>query len=279
MSQINAKSPILDVRGNKAFELGHTKGAVNIPLEELLDRIHELPSPHEMVVVYDSDARRARWAVSRLRARGRLLAEAVWGAECLAEGDIVTGPSEGRMWSPHTLLQRALLSAEKVWGELKGRSALDIACGTGRDAVFMASRGLRVDAWDNLPDAIERCQDLASRNGVNVRVEVRDVVSAPAPDIALDSYDLLSCFNFLHRPLMPVIAAAVRPGGFVVYETFTREQRRLFGKPRNDSHLLESGELPGYFEGWQVIHYSESLVSPRRFVASLIVMKKKDERS
>lgn len=263
---------ILDVRRPPAFAQGHRAGAVNIALEELASRIYELPSRHVPVCIFDDDARRARWAASRLRARGR--DRVIWrsGEEWLSSGSIECGPSKERLWSPHSLLLRGLEAAETKWGGLVGRRALDIACGTGRDAVSMALRGMAVEAWDILPDALARCRDLAARNGVSLTTQVRDVEQ----DLSIEDnrYDAIVCFNFLCRPLMASIARGVRPGGMVVYETFVEEQRRLFGKPRSDAHLLRNSELHAYFPGWEIIHETEGLVAPRRFVASLIAFRR-----
>lgn len=274
---IGSPTPILDVRPRAEFEIGHRKGAVNIPLAELAERIHELPPPHQPLLIIDSDSRRSRWAVSRLRARGRQLVVSITSRSIEDDVDIEEGPSVARLWSPHRLLQRALDLIEAELGSLVGLRVVDVACGTGRDAVFMASKGLLVDAWDNLPDAIARCRDLARRNSVEVNAEVRNVLSGS--NFAPKSYDIITCFNFLDRQFMAEIAQGVRPGGYVVYETFTTEQRRQFGKPKSDRHLLNSGELRGYFADWRILHFSESLASPRRFVASLIANKIKDERT
>jgi len=90
-------------------------------------------------------------------------------------------------------------------------------------------------------------------------------------------YDLICCFNFLHRPLLPWILGGVRPGGLVVYETFVHPQREMFGKPRRDAHLLKSGELRGYFAGWDVLKYREGLTGPKRHVASVIARRRPTE--
>lgn len=132
-----------------------------------------------------------------------------------------------------------------------------------------------VEAWDHFDEALARCRSLAKQNDLvvttrNVNVEKADV-------LAPESYDVIACFNFLHRELMPAIAAAIRPGGFVVYETFTIEQRSRFGKPRRDAFLLAPGELASFFEGWETIAYDEHLAAPRRFVASLVARRPEDE--
>jgi 2-polyprenyl-3-methyl-5-hydroxy-6-metoxy-1,4-benzoquinol methylase len=175
------------------------------------------------------------------------------------------------LWQPHELLVEALGHARRLWHGLDGRRVLDIACGSGRDAVFLALSGLTVEAWDVLPDAIALCSELAERQGVVVETQCRDVEADTT--IAKARYDLVTCFNFLHRPLMPSIASALRPGGLIVYETFVHPQRALFGRPRQDAHLLRPGELRTWFEGWEIQVLREALTGPRRFAASLVARK------
>ncbi len=223
------------------------------------------------LTIYDADRRRARWAASRLRARGRRIARVVHGEDWLRAGPTATGPTRHRLWQPHGLLVEAVELARQSPTPTGRRRALDIACGNGRDAVFLAMSGLVAEAWDVLPDAIDLCQGLARRHGVSVAARCRDVEADPT--IEREHYDLVSCFNFLHRPLMGQIAAAVRPGGLVVYDTFVEPQRALYGRPRRDTHLLKSGELPTWFDGWEVLVWREGLNGPGRFSASLIARK------
>ena len=273
MSDLTKSELILDVRPESAFLAYHREGAVNIPLEALTDRIHELPHPEMRLSVYDDREVRAKWARSRLRARGRTCVNVVSGEAWLRSERVVSGPSRDRLWRPHALLEEALDCARRLWGRLTGRTALDVACGSGRDAVFLALAGFtEVEAWDVLPDALQRCEGTARRCGVTVQTKCRDVEREPA--VPIDGYDLICCFNYLHRPLMPAIAAGVRPGGLVVYETFVEKQRELFGKPRRDAFLLKSGELPGYFDGWDVLVFREGLTGPRRFAASLVAQRR-----
>lgn len=262
---------VLDVRPPEAFEREHRAGAVNIPLEELTDRIHELPPPEVPLAIYDECSIRARWARSRLRARGRESLTVSWRTGRPTAGPTERGPSRRRLWRPHDWLIEAVTAARETWPTLKGRRALDLACGAGRDAVFLAECGFETEAWDILPDALARCRALANRNGVDVLTRRRDIEADP--EIEADRYDLICVFNFLHRPLMSLIAAAVRPGGLVAYETFVHPQRELFGRPRSDKYLLRPGELPEWFAGWRVLASREGLVRPRRYVASLLARK------
>lgn len=275
---------ILDVRPAADFNRLHRAGAANIPLEELAGRIHELPPRSVPIIIFDEDRRRARWAASRLRARERTVAEVAHGSDWLTLGEVETGPSRARLWRPHPLLEEAVMisrrlslpnggAADEPAAIVRRPRALDIACGTGRDAVFMALIGFDVEAWDILPDALERCADLAARNGVTVRTLLRDVERDPT--LPQEAFDLVCCFNFLHRPLLPAMAAALRPGGLIVYETFVAPQREVFGKPARESHILRPGELAAAFADLEILATREGPTGPRRIAASLIARNRR----
>ncbi|HKQ46881.1 MAG TPA: methyltransferase domain-containing protein [Phycisphaerae bacterium] len=264
--------PVLDVRDPASFERLHRTGAVNIPLEELGRRMHELPARDTPLVIFDGQEARAMSAAERLHRAGRNIAKVAFGDAWLHEGPTRTGPSTSQLWSPHGIVCEAIEHAKPLWGHVAGRRALDIACGTGRDAIYLATQGLHVDAWDILPDALERCDDLALRNGVLVQTACRDV-EAQGQIIAPDVFDIIVCVNFLHRPLMPQIAAGVQPGGLVAYETFVEPQRERFGKPAREAHVLKPGELSTWFVGWEILTHREGPAGPRRIVAGLIARK------
>ncbi|MBI5762472.1 MAG: methyltransferase domain-containing protein [Planctomycetes bacterium] len=263
--------PILDVRLAEAFEACHRVGAVNIPLEELPQRIHELPSPYIPLIIFDSDHARAEAARRELVGRERSISAVHSGEDYLRSGSTETGPSNRRLWRPHKLTVQAMAVARTQWGDVRGKRVLDLASGTGRDAVYLAMQGMSVEAWDILPDALDRLRDLAVRNGVKVTACVRDVERDSL--IPPETYDMIVCFNFLYRPLMSAIAQGIRTGGLLVYETFAGPQREMFGKPTREAFVLRSGELPSYFDGYERIEYREHLAAPRRFVASLIAMR------
>src|SRR5262249_12951608 len=155
------------------------------------------------------------------------------------------------------LLVEALPICAQAWDNFRGRRALDLACGTGRDAVHLALSGFDVEAIDILPDALERAADLAQRNRVSVSLRCADLEAGAS--IAPNAYDLVPVFNFLHRPRTPAIRAAVRPTGFIVFETFLKASRDAFGRPTRDSHLLNPGELAAAFADWRIVAYREGL--------------------
>ena len=119
--------------------------------------------------------------------------------------------------------------------------ALDVACGRGRHALWLAEHGLTTLGIDRDPDAVRELNDVARARRLPLRAEVRDIESGGTPFRGI-TYDVIVVVHYLHRPLFPALIDALAPGGLLVYETFTREQAAR-GKPTNPEFLLESGEL------------------------------------
>lgn len=119
--------------------------------------------------------------------------------------------------------------------------ALDVACGRGRHALFLARRGWAVRAVDRDPASIAALRAEVDRLGVAVQAEVLDL-EAGETDLGREAYDLIVVVHYLHRPLFPALLRALAPGGHLVYETFTVDQARR-GKPVNPDFLLQHGEL------------------------------------
>lgn len=119
--------------------------------------------------------------------------------------------------------------------------ALDVASGSGRHAFWLSARGLTTLAVDRSATAIAGIRETAARLHLPLRA---DIVDLEADDATLPAaaYDVIVVVHYLHRPLFPALRAALKPGGILVYETFTRAQA-LVGKPTNPAFLLEPGEL------------------------------------
>jgi tellurite methyltransferase len=150
---------------------------------------------------------------------------------------------------------------------------LDLACGDGQNGVFLAGRGLDVICCDISVEALERAGELAGRHGVTVSLWEVDLERPGINPLREDVYGAILVFRYLHRPLFPCIRKALRPGGLLVYETFTVEQA-AFGRPRNPDHLLHQGELGQAFADWEIVHSFEGLKeNPRRAVAQLVCRK------
>jgi len=141
-------------------------------------------------------------------------------------------------FAPSRFLEQCL---ERVCALTPGRRALDLACGEGRNAIFLAQKGFQVTAVDISPRGVEKGASRAAELGVDV-----DFVQADLQDYRLEeSYDLIVDFNFLLRPLIPKMVAALRPGGVIVMETILDTPSLEEGHTR--SFLLAQGELGRLF--------------------------------
>jgi SAM-dependent methyltransferase len=145
------------------------------------------------------------------------------------------------------------------WAPLITRgTVLDVACGEGRHARFFAARGLRVVAVDREPP-----QNPFAAGVRFVRADLE--AGAPWP-FARERFEGIVVANYLHRPLLPQLAAALAPGGVLVYETFMAGNER-FGRPSNPAFLLHPGELLEAFRELTVVAFEQGAVErPRQAV-------------
>jgi SAM-dependent methyltransferase len=135
-----------------------------------------------------------------------------------------------------------------------GGAVLDLACGRGRHARYLAGLGYRVEALDRDSAA------LAALDGVaGVATRCADVEGSPWPYDA-GRFDGIVVTNYLHRPLMGGLLDALRPGGVLIYETFALGNEKL-GRPSNPEFLLRPGELLQWLEGrFNVLAFEQGLV-------------------
>jgi tellurite methyltransferase len=131
--------------------------------------------------------------------------------------------------------------------------ALDLACGRGGNALLLAAHGLETHAWDYSATAIEQLNTLATKHKLQLECAVRNVVKLP-PEQA--RFDVIVVSRFLERRLAPALVQALRPGGLLYYQTFTRDKMISAG-PNNPDFLLRPNELLQLFVGLQVCFYRE----------------------
>jgi SAM-dependent methyltransferase len=150
------------------------------------------------------------------------------------------------------------------------RAAVDVACGAGRHSVALAASGFAVTAVDFSREGLCLGEELARSRGVPVDWTERDLESAAA-DLGEGRYDLAAVFFFLHRPVLPLLRRCLRPGGLLVYKTYSVDQLRYPGRPSHRAYLLEHNELLRAFAGFRVLVYEEQWEG--RGTAALIAQK------
>ena len=140
-----------------------------------------------------------------------------------------------------------------------GGRALDLAAGAGRHTALLLARGLNVVAVDR------DVADLRAAFGTNPACRVVELdLEDGGPWRLGQGYDGIVVANYLHRLLLPLLAAALAPGGMLIYETFMRGQER-FGKPSNPDFLLDPDELRQAYAGTlEVIAFEQGVFNEKR---------------
>ena len=131
-----------------------------------------------------------------------------------------------------------------------GGAVLDLACGTGRHGRLFLARGHDVVFLDR---DVSLIADLAG----DARAEIveADLESGDGLPFGARRFTGIVVTNYLWRPLLPALAAAVDRGGVLIYETFGLGNE-AYSRPRNPDHLLRPGELIAAFGGaLQVVAY------------------------
>jgi len=135
------------------------------------------------------------------------------------------------------------------------RRALDFAMGRGRHVPVLVAAGFHTIGVDISFAAVKSAVDAARQSGAPLHAFCADMTVHPLPRAW---FDLVLVARYLDRERLPAIKAAVAPGGFVIYETFTRHQLGLGRGPTSPHHLLEPGELARCFADFDVLFTEES---------------------
>jgi len=243
---------ILDVRTPVEFEqIGHIPGALLLPV----DRIASAPATmrrddRPLLVVCEHGVRSA--------AAIRFLAEAGFsGLLNLAGGmSCWPGPREHEAAGVESFLGPSSWVMANADLLPRGGRVLDVACGRGRHALLLAVAGFRVDAVDLEAQRTGSLAATAARLALPLNIRYLDLEACGPVDLGQELYDLVLVTRFLHRPLFGSLQAALKPGGLLLYETFTVHQAAT-GHPTNPDFLLQEGELARLVAPLEVVRRRE----------------------
>ena len=279
---------ILDLRPTARFRAGHWRGAVSLPLEESADWPGPdglqgayldaalpsifLPSRHQPLVVVASASATARAVCELLARRGRSgllpLASAAGTEADLPASLSARGASSGHLWQPPPFLRRhlQLLPPPPLGG------VLDLACGSGRAAVWLARRGYRVTAVDWQAEALALGERLADNSAVQchfLRADLRDLARLPA-----GRWAIVLVLRYLQRDLFARLGNLLLPGGVALIRTF-RHVDGYRGSPR-PRFRLGRAELPRYFppDRFTSLVHEENFTADGRPAAGIIVRRR-----
>jgi tellurite methyltransferase len=135
-----------------------------------------------------------------------------------------------------------------------GARALDLAAGRGRHTLLAARAAYRTFMVDRAFEVVRETSRALARDGLAVVPWCADLERSPLPS---SFFDLIIVTRYLQRDLCAAIAAALRPGGVLLYETFTERQRQHGRGPRSPDYLLAPGELAARFAVLETLFYEE----------------------
>jgi SAM-dependent methyltransferase len=166
-------------------------------------------------------------------------------------------------------------------GSGEGKRALDLACGTGRNAIALAEKGWRVEAVDLSPLALQILTEHAEEAGVREAIDT-ELIDLDKFDPEEKRYDLILMANYLDRGLIARLIPALKGEGLFIVETYM-EHPDNEKKEANPDYLLKTGELGRIFaEGFEILAYeefwNEGVEMYRMRKAGIVARKMADKR-
>jgi rhodanese-related sulfurtransferase len=244
---------VLDVRNPDEWaQLGTIPGAVPLPMDLALSATATLPRDGRAVLVCCEHGVRSAAVARMLAVAGLPRVLNLAGGMSVWRGDrAFDARVPDARYGPSSWLLANVDLLPSAGGAGGAAEVLDVASGNGRHALLLASAGFKVRAIDADESALSILRTTAAAIGLAIDAARVDLESGDA-DLGAAGYDLILGFRYLHRPLFPVLLRALRPGGVLLYETFTRAQADR-GKPTSPAHLLETGELRRLVEPLRVL--------------------------
>lgn len=132
----------------------------------------------------------------------------------------------------------------------KGNKALEIACGTGRNTIYLAQNGFEIDAFDISDVAIKH---LKKQNIKSINAMQKDLESF-SPNKNL--YDLIVQTNYLDRDIFPSLKDSLKKDGIIIIETYMNHKENE-KPPSNPLFLLQENELKEIFSDFEILKYDE----------------------
>ena len=193
-----------------------------------------------------------------------------------------------------------LLSAySEFLSQTRPGSVLDVAGGVGRHSLWLAERGWKVKlvdisgvgvdlaqenfhrrkrlhvmdapAMSGAPNPVPEAAPKGSAAELAEQLETQVLDLSQVHDLGHEQYDLILVFFYLQRSLFPALISALRPGGFLIYKTYTTESKRLGRGPSHPTYLLQPNELLHAFQSLRILHYHETI--KEKGIAEMVAQK------
>jgi SAM-dependent methyltransferase len=159
---------------------------------------------------------------------------------------------------------------------------LDLACGKGRNGLYLVENDIKVvfsdindESLEQVGQSLNNMEEAKQKLAQCWQVDFEQIDMSPLKG---KSFSAIMVFRYLHRSLFEQLKQAIKPGGMIIYETFT-EQQAQFGRPKNPKFLLKPAELVEQFSGWKVLHKFEGIVEEsslnhtKQAIAQIVAIK------
>lgn len=240
---------LVDIRSAEDYSTGHPSSAFSFPLNELSDLSGALPDRNcSLEVIVSDDGRefeKAQVFFTRLEYRHLLI------RRVSEYKDLTQVVPKKFCFQPSDFLSFVIERVEnQVMGKQQGGVALDVGCGSGRDMVFLASRGWTVYGVDNRFRLLSCANKIASKFGVGhlvgcIHMDVKRVKGM----LRKHSYQLLHFCRFIHRESLSLFVDNLAIGGWVVYSHFLEGcEKTPVGHPKTSKGFFLKGELESLLE-------------------------------
>lgn len=267
---------ILDLRCRADFVAGHLVDATWVAFAELGESLNQLPAPPARLFLVGAKPEIEEASIlldsKGYEVNGSLVINAktlgFW--QTSLKKDWVAGKESKRLWQPSTLVQEWLDNYRDSL-EVERPKVLDLGCGGGRDAVFLAKHKMQVTAIDNKANVISRAKKLAQANGAQVQFKCCDLSKADC--LPAGEFDLIVGVRFLNRELLTQLVPKLVPNGFLIWQTFVEEEGFVFESPKNPNFILQPGELAEVFNSLHIITDKIQKLTDNRPVNSFIAQK------
>ena len=247
-------SVVVDLRSPNEFSQGHILNSANIPAVYLEPRMHELPSKEKPITLI-GNIDQLEIASSFLLSKGYSVSDRLR----IQTGDLepninprycVSGSVSNLLWSPSGVVKEFV----KMCGSTnKNLNGIDLACGAGRDSIYLARKGWKMSAVDYSKSALDKVRSLAAVNQVSVKAIQLDLEKDFSAINALGhGFDAIVTVRYLHRPILTQLSHFINTGGYIIYQTFLRGAEKI-GSPKNPRFLLEAGELADIFSDFEIL--------------------------
>ncbi|MDG6773085.1 class I SAM-dependent methyltransferase [Thiomicrorhabdus sp. ZW0627] len=278
MMMFNKADGIIDLRSFEAFKVSHLTNSTWMAWQDLPELLNELPASPASFMLVGEEGAIEEISIFLNEKNYQVIGSLVindeadlrrWQEQLPERWE--AGSQSKRLWASNPLLEAF---SELIDLDVKGLrpSAVDLGCGGGRDSVYLAKLGWRVVGIDQEARVIKRAKQLANRAGAAVKWKCCDLKKDGC--LPVEPVDLVVVMRFLNRDLFTQIRELVKPGGWIVFQTFA-EGAEVFGSPKNPNFLLKPGELKEVFADFSVIIDKIDALPDGRPVASFIAQKPK----